>query len=507
MTISTPHPKRALALVAMTGSLSMIMLDVTVMGVALPTLRESLNMSATQTQWAVNGYVLALASSVALLGKFGDVIGRTRAFLIGVVVFAMASAMTGAATSAETLILWRVVQGLGAACMQPASAAMVTSLYRDGERGRAMGIYVGISMAFLAIGPVLGGLIVQWLSWRWCFYLNLPIAAAAIALTLIAKPPKFPRQTLSIDLVGAALLLLGLPTFVAGVQLVSSRGWNDALVVPMVLGGGALATMFVFWELRHATPLIRVGLLRDRGFLSDALVLLVIQFAMTGLIIQQSLYAQTVLGYSPSRAGASLMPMMIPILLIVPRAGKLYDKVGVRMPSIAGLAIASLGMATMTLGLWLRMYPVLAIGMALFGAGIGLTMSPTNTDALSRVSIEQRGEASGVIQTFRQVGGTTGLAVLMTVSTIAMQTCPLPSEIAANQELSTLVVAAAQGDDQALDAITNYGALTAPAKASVHDLMVRGTTISGVVATGCCLLALGIACLWSQPPARRDEPV
>ncbi len=505
MHANTPHPRRALALVAMTGSLSMIMLDVTVMGVALPSVRESLAMTAEQTQWAVNGYVLALASAVGLFGKLGDVIGRTRAFLLGIMLFACASAMVGAAPTAESLILWRVIQGLGAALMQPASAAMVTSLYRDGERGRAMGIYVGISMAFLAVGPVLGGLMVEWLSWRWCFYLNLPIACTAIALTLAAKPPKFPRQTLSIDIVGALLLLLGLPAFVAGIQLATARGWTDTLVALLVLGGGALGVAFLFWELRHPTPLIRVALLRDRGFLSNALVLLVVQFAMTGLIIQQSLYAQSVFGFSPAMAGMSLMPMMLPILLIVPRAGRLYDKVGVRVPSIIGLATASLGMATMTLGIWLRSYLVLAMGMALFGAGIGLAMSPTNTDALARVRLEERGEASGVIQTFRQIGGTTGLAVLMMVSTIAMQACPLPPQIAGDPTLPKLVVLAAGGDEDARVTLENSGDLSIAAKTTMRDLMVCGTTASGVAATVSCLLALGIAILWSQPPIRRND--
>ncbi len=505
MTIVTPHPRRALALVAMTGSLSMIMLDVTVMGVALPSVRESLAMTPAQTQWAVNGYVLALASAVGLFGKLGDVIGRARAFLLGVILFAFSSAMVGAAPTAESLILWRVVQGLGAALMQPASAAMVTSLYRDGERGRAMGIYAGISMAFLAIGPILGGLMVQWLSWRWCFYLNLPIACAAIALTLAAKPPKFPRQTLSIDFVGACLLLLGLPAFVAGVQLSATRGWMDTLVAPMVRGGAALGSAFILWELRHPAPLIRVALLRDRGFLADALVLLVVQFAMTGLIIQQSLYAQSVLGFTPALAGASLMPMMLPIFFVIGRAGKLYDKIGVRVPSIIGLALASLGMATMTLGIWLRSYLILAIGMAIFGAGIGMTMSPTNTDALSRVRIEERGEASGVIQTFRQVGGTTGLAVLMTVSTLAMQACPLPPQIASDPTLPGLVLRAAEGDEVARVTLENSGDLSIAAKATMRDLMVCGTTTSGIVATCCCVVALGIAIRWSQPPHRRDE--
>ncbi len=491
-----PHPRRGLALIAMTGSLSMIMLDVTVMGVALPSVRESLHMSASQTQWAVNGYVLTLASAVAFLGKLGDVIGRTRAFLMGIVLFALASAMVGAAPDATTLLTWRVIQGIGAALMQPASAAMVTSLYRDGERGRAMGIYVGISMAFLAIGPVLGGLIVQWLSWRWCFYLNLPIAVSAIALTLIAKPPKFPRQTLSIDLVGAVLLIVGLPSFVAGVQLAPTRGWGDDMVLLMVLGGAALVAAFVIWELRHPAPLIRVALLRDRGFLASALILLIVQFAMTGLIIQQSLYAQTVLGFSPSKAGASLMPMMIPILLIVPRAGKWYDSVGVRRPCIIGLAIASTGMATMTVGLWTRSYIVLAIGMTLFGSGIALAMSPTNTDALARVRIEQRGEASGVIQTFRQVGGTTGLAVLLSVSALAMQWSVLPSDINDQPALAAQVISAAQGDGLAL------ASLNESARATATDLLVHGTALSGVVATCCCLLALFVAFMWSGAQAR-----
>ena len=226
-------------------------------------------------------------------------------------------------------------------------------------------------------------------------------------------------------------------------------------------------------------------------------MLLVVQFAMTGLIIQQSLYAQTVLGFSPVMAGASLMPMMIPILLVVPRAGKWYDKVGVRIPSIIGLALASVGMATMTVGLWFRIYGVLAVGMALFGAGIGLAMSPTNTDALARVSIAQRGEASGVIQTFRQVGGTTGLAILMTVSVLAMRMSTLPADIAQDPALAERVILAAQGDDVALKSLSE------PARSVATDLLVHGTALSGVVATCCCLLALFFSFLWSQPPQSR----
>jgi EmrB/QacA subfamily drug resistance transporter len=406
------HPRRWLVLFAMTGSLSMIMLDVTVVAVALARLSADLGMSPAGEHWAMNAYTLTIASLVALGGRCADAIGRVRCFLIGIGIFAGASALCGLAQSSEMFIASRALQGLGAALMQPASSTIVVSSFAPGERGKAMGIYVGIPMLFLTLGPVVGGVLTSHVSWRACFLLNLPVAALALVLTALARPDGGPRMPARIRPLEIGSYLLGLPAFVFGIQQGVEWGWSSPAVLLPLVGGLLLVVAFVRVQWRSATPLLSVRLFADRGFLGNACVLFCAQFAMTGQVIHMSTWFQRELGYSPDKAGLALLPMMLPTLFIVHVAGRMYDKVGARRPILIGTTLAALGLAIEAIAVPFGLYAPVAVGLAIFGLGIGFTMSPTNTDALSRVGPERRGQASGLLGTLRQVAGSLGIAVI-----------------------------------------------------------------------------------------------
>ncbi|MBL9141309.1 MAG: MFS transporter [Phycisphaerae bacterium] len=411
------HPRRWWVLLAMTGSLSMIFVDMTVVGVSLPSIGGSLGMDVVGQTWIVSAYLLALASLVALGGRMGDLMGKVPAFIAGVAGFAAASVVCGAATDGTMLIAGRVAQGMCAALMQPASSALVISSFAPGERGKAMAVYVGIPMLFLALGPALGGFIVEHAGWRWIFYLNIPVAVAAIGLAVVVRPRDVRSPDRRIDWAGGALLVTGLPLFVYGVQeLGAARPHHgQQRIAPSVVAalavGLALLAIFVRHQWKSPHPLLRLRLFADRALAANALVIACMQFAMTGLVIQGSIYAQEVLGFEPFQAGASLLPLLAPVILVVHIAGRWYDRSGVRPPALWGTSLATVGMLAQSLGMYLQNYPTMAVGMVFMGTGIAFTMSPTNTDALSRVAAEVRGQVSGLVQTLRQVGGTVGVAV------------------------------------------------------------------------------------------------
>ena len=416
--------RRWLVLVAMTGSLSMIFVDMTVVGVALPRVGASLGMGDAGQNWIITGYLLTLASFMALGGRIGDLAGKVRAFLAGVLLFAAASALCAAARDGSSLILGRVLQGLAACLMQPASAALVIGAFAPGERGKAMAVYVGIPLVFMAVGPALGGAIVEHWGWPWVFWLNLPIAAAAIALTLAARPHDPRSGDRHIDWIGGAMLVIGLPAFVFGIQQIGPERGETAMdgASPLTLGalvaGAAVLAVFVRRQWNHPRPLLRLRLFADHALAADAITIACMQFAMTGLVIAGSLYAQDVLGFTPTQAGLSLLPMLAPVILVVHVAGRWYDRAGVRAPASWGTAMATAGMLVQAAGAWMRSYPVMAAGMFILGLGIAFTMSPTNTDALGRVPHADRGQVSGLVQTLRQVGGSVGVAVV--AATVAL---------------------------------------------------------------------------------------
>ncbi len=395
-----------LVLVAMTGSLSMIMLDQTVVAVALPTMARELPLTPSAQQWVVAAYVLAIAALVGLGGKAADVLGRVRAVRAGVTVFLLASAGCALAWDGASLIACRSLQGAGAALMMPVSAAIVLSAFPAGQRGRVMALYAGIGQIFLALGPLVGGLLTEYASWRTVFLLNVPVGLVTLTLVALAGVPDRPVAGSHVRIGDALLVVAGLALLTTGVQQVA--GW-------MACAGLALLGWFVVRQLRAGDPLIHLRLFADRGFTADATVMGLVQFGLLGLVVYSSVYLQEVLGLGPLSAGLAALPLILPLTLAAQVGGRWYDRSGVRAPVLAGLMACTAGVVAWLLALPLLDYAWQVPGMVLVGAGLGLTLSPTNTDALGRVPDHERSQASGVVQTVRQLGGALGVAVVGSV--------------------------------------------------------------------------------------------
>ncbi len=404
-----------LTLIAMTGSLSMIMLDQTVVSVALPTMTRDLPLSASGAQWVVNAYVLAMAAAVALGGKLGSKLGPVTTFQLGVATFALASAGCGMAPNATTMVAARIVQGLGAALMMPVSASIVMAAFPEAVRGRAMGAYVGISQIFLALGPLIGGSFTEWWSWRTVFWINVPVAVLALVFVRVAAPPNPTRRGLRISVPQTLLLMSGVGAAVYALQQSSEWHWTSPRTIGLLGVGLALLGVFVGLQLRDREPLVDVRLFKNRAFLGDTVVLFATQFGMLAMTLYASLYVQNLLGYSPVKAGLSALALVLPLMVGAQLAGRWYDRSGARPPLLLGLSLATVGAVAWALALPDIAYLSKVPGMALVGFGLGLVFSPINTDALSRVSPSERPQASGIVQTVRQLGGTLGVAVIGSV--------------------------------------------------------------------------------------------
>ena len=488
-----PTPRRGLVLVAMTGSLSMIFVDITVVGVALPEIGRDLGLDEAGLNWVVNAYLLALAAAMAIGGRLGDLLGKVRAFAIGVVLFALASVACGLAADGPQLIVARLLQGLAACLMQPASASLVVEHFAPGERGKAMAVYVGIPMLFMTLGPALGGVVTETLGWPWVFWLNLPVAAATLLLLAAARPrsPRSPDH--GVDWFGATMLLAGLPLAVWAIQQAGTADESGTLratspaVVAAFAGGVVLLACFVRRQFRVSVPLLRLELLQDRQLLANALLIGLTQFSMAGLVVQGSLYAQRVLGFEPFRAGLSLLPLMVPVLVLVHVAGRRYDRVGVKPVATLGTMLATVGLATQGFGFLSERYAVIGVGMAVLGAGIAFIMSPANTDALGRAPAESRGQISGLVQTFRQLGGTAGVAIAAAISIAVQQTSPdafTPADPIAAEAATPLPTGSASGDETAVLRIEDDAARAA---------FARGTAYASFVGAAIMLVGVGLA--------------
>lgn len=411
--------RRRLIVLAMTGSLSMIMIDMTLLAVALPEIGKDLVIGEAALQWVINAYVLVVASTVALGGRIGDFLGKPQSFVCGTIVFAVASLACGLATSGEFLIAARIVQGLAAALMQPASAAIVLSVARPEARGKTMAFYIGIPLLFLTFGPALGGMITEYVGWRWNFYINLPIAALTVSLALITRPPKIRGDRNRIDPLAVILLLVSLPALVGSVQQAPEWGFTDYRTIGLFLAG--LFGLFLFYWRQKFTkyPVLHLSLFNDLGFLASGLLLFLVQFSLAGSLIHLSIFAQEQLGFDPLKAGLSILPLMIPVLLVIHVAGRVYDYVGVRLPAILGTIGTSIGLAIMGVGMMKVSYGLMVVGMVILGISSSFVTMPANTDAMARVDFSLRAQASGLMQTCRQLGTAMGIAVYFAVNMFA----------------------------------------------------------------------------------------
>ncbi len=384
------------------------MLDSTVVALALPAIRHDVGASAEGLQWVMNGYLLTIAVLVVTAGRLGDMFGRKRVFLAGMVLFAVGSVVSGAAASQEALIAGRVLQGAGAAPMLSLSLALVCNAFPSAEQPRALGIWAAVSAVALAIGPLAGGVLIE-LDWRVIFWMNLPVSALGIAITVLTAPESTdPAAGTRIDWLGLAALTVGLGGVV--LALIQSRAWSAGATVGLALAGvGALAA-FRAIEGRVREPIVDFALFRNRPYFGASAAAFALVGCYWAVMFFQPQYLQDARGHSPIVAGLMILPVTVPMVFVSPFSGRLIARFGARRLMTAGMACGVAGLLVLTTIDGSSPYGQLLAGYLLFGIALGLVYAPMSTAAMAAMPPEKVGIASGVLAMDRVAAGAVALA-------------------------------------------------------------------------------------------------
>jgi len=405
--------KKWWTLAAVSFGLFMIMLDNTIVNVALPTIERSLHLKISELEWVVTGYALTFGALMLTGGKLADLFGRRAVFVGGLVIFTFSSLACGLAGSATVLIAARVVQGVGAALMNPSTLSIITVTCPPKQRGTAIGIWAGISALALAIGPLTGGLIVEHINWNWIFFINVPIGVLAVIAAFAFIPESRDSSAEQRpDIAGQFTSALGLFALSYALIEANNYGWGSTRIIgSFVLAVVALGA-FVALEMRQRLPMLDLSLFRNRGFAGANTVMGLVGLAMFGIFFYVSLYMQQVLGYSPIQAGAAFLPWTGLIILLAPVAGKLSDRLGPRRFVTTGMVIVSGSMVVFSRVGGTAHYWQLLPGMILGGLGMSIAMAPTTAAAMHSVQPNQAGVGAAVLNSMRQVGVSLGIAIM-----------------------------------------------------------------------------------------------
>jgi EmrB/QacA subfamily drug resistance transporter len=403
---------------ALSFALFMIMLDNTIVNVALPAIKSDLGIGTSELEWVVTAYALTFAVLLLTGGKLGDLYGRRLIFTIGLVIFTASSLACGLSSSASELIGARAVQGVGSALMMPATLSIITATFAARERGMAIGIWAGVSAMALAIGPLLGGVITENISWNWIFFVNVPIGILGVIAAIVVVPEsKDTSHEQRLDPLGLVTSGIGLLALVYALIEGHNFGWTSARIVGLFLVAALGLAAFVFVESRQRLPLLDLTLFRNGTFTGANIVAILVTLAMFGIFVFFPIYMQTFRGWSPIQSGAALLPWTILIVIFAPIAGKLSDRVGSRWLISGGMmtvALCCLELSTVTVSssFW-HMLP----GFVLGGLGMSFVMTPMSAAVMGAAPVDKAGVASGVLNTFRQVGVALGIAIMGAIIT------------------------------------------------------------------------------------------
>jgi EmrB/QacA subfamily drug resistance transporter len=411
------HVNPWLVLVLVCMAQFMVVLDATVVNVALPSIQKDLDISDADLQWIVNAYALTFGGFLLLGGRAGDLLGRKRVFLVGLVVFTIASLLNGLAQSSELLIIFRGLQGLGAALISPAALSIITITFAEGaDRAKAMSVWAAIAVGGGAVGLLLGGILTDLLSWPWIFFVNVPVGIAVfIASRRFVPESKDPRAHKTYDLAGAVTVTAGLLILVYAIVKAQEKGWGSAHTLGF--GGLAFALLgaFLLIERRSPEPLVPLGVFRVRTIRAANVAMFLLAAGLFAMFYFNSLYMQRVLGYTPLQAGLASLPFTLGIMVGAGMAQALVLRLGARETPIIGVVIGAIGLL-----LFLRLEPDgsyvtdLLPAIIVVSIGMGLAFVPVTLIATSGVGAETAGLASGLFNTSQQIGGALGLAVLAT---------------------------------------------------------------------------------------------
>jgi EmrB/QacA subfamily drug resistance transporter len=395
----------------------MVVLDGTVVNVALPSIQKDMGLSEANLQWIVNAYTLVFGGFLLLGGRAGDLLGRKRLFLFGLIVFTSASLLDGLASSSGMLIGARGLQGLGAAFISPAALAIITTTFAEGaERAKALGVWAAIAIGGSAVGLILGGALTQYFSWPWVFFINVPVGIAVFFASLRYVPEsKDELAHRSFDVAGAVTVTGGLMTLVYAIVQAQEKGWTSAQTIGTFVLAAVLLVSFVVIELRAKAPLVRLSIFRTRSLTAANITMFLVGAGLFAMFFFNSLYLQRVLGYGPLDAGLAFLPFTGGIILSAGFASKYAPRFGVRPVAIGGMIVTALGMLLLT------QLPVdgtyvtnVLPALVLVSLGLGCVFVPLTLVATTGLVNEDQGLASGLFNTSQQIGGALGLAILAT---------------------------------------------------------------------------------------------
>jgi EmrB/QacA subfamily drug resistance transporter len=414
--IRLPHGHPGLVLALILTCQLMVVLDATIVNIALHDIKSSLGFSSAGLSWVVNAYTLTFGGLLLLGARAGDILGRRRVFLSGIALFTLASLAGGFAQNPSELLVARAVQGVGGALASPSALALLMTMFPDArERTRAIGLYTAVSIGGSAVGLIAGGMLSEWASWRWVLYVNVPIGIVLLAL---ARPtlPETPRQHGRFDLTGAITSTLGMASLVYGFVNAASDGWGDLRTIGSFVAGSVLLAAFVMTELRAESPITPLRLFADRNRSTAYVTRLLLVAGMMGMFFFLTQFLRGVLGYSDLKTGFAFVPLTVVVFAASQLSARYFVQlVGARRLMIIGITFSTLGM------LWLTQlgehsgYASLVGPLLVFGLGNGLAFVPLTTTALDGVDPKDAGAASGLVNVMQQVGGSVGLAVLVTV--------------------------------------------------------------------------------------------
>ncbi len=424
----------------------MVVLDATIVNVALPSIQHGLQFSASSLPWVVNAYTLVFGGFLLLGGRAADLLGRKRLFMAGIALFSLASLLNGLAQSSGMLIVGRGLQGLGGALVSPAALSIITTTFTSqAERTKALGVWSAIAAGGGAVGLLLGGVLTDLASWRWIFFVNVPVGVIALAAAMRFVPEsRIDVEHRSFDLAGAVTVTGGLVVVVYAIIKAQAYGWGSARTIGLMAAGLVLLAAFVAIERRAVAPLMRLSIFRIRTLAVADTVLLLVASGMFGMFFFASLYVQEILGYSPLKAGLAFLPVTAGIVIGAGIAQQAIKRFGVRNVSIAGTSLATAGLVVLTqLPVHGSYVANLLPGLMPMSIGMGLMFVPITLLATGGVTANDAGLASGLFNTSQQVGGSLGLAILSTLA--ASQTTNLLHSAAGHVTNAAVLVARVSG--------------------------------------------------------------
>ena len=485
------HP--ALALTVIAASQLMVVLDGTIVNIALPQMQHALGFSTSNLSWVLNAYTLTFGGLLLLGGRAGDILGRRRVFISGILIFTLASFLGGLATSATWLLAARALQGVGAAIAAPTALSLITTNFAEGEeRNRAFGVFSAVAVSGAAIGLIAGGMLTSWLSWRWVLFVNVPIGVllATLAPMYITESERQPGR---FDLGGAFTSTAGMTALVYGFIRAAQEGWSDPGTVGSFAAAAVLLALFLSIETRIRQPITPLHMFRERNRAGSYVIMLALAAAMFGQFFFLTLFVQDVLGYSPLRAGIAFLPITGAIILTSQIAARSLPRVGPRRLMTTGALLAATGLA------WLSQVSVdsgyldgILGPMLLFGLGMGLLFVPLTIVAVSGVAPHEAGAASSLLNVTQQVGGSLGLSILVTVFGTASR----------NEAASQVAQLLGNGPADLAARFRQTGQLPATI---AHQVLAHGISTAFQLAVVFAVLALAVAVAVIRPEPAPSE--